>query len=51
MPKIRQSVSIQKDLYEWIQTQIKEQRFKDTTHAVNLALYRLREETEKKQET
>jgi len=47
MPKARRSVSISKDLMEWINKQIQHKRFKDVSHAIEYALYRLKEEGEK----
>jgi Arc/MetJ-type ribon-helix-helix transcriptional regulator len=49
MPKARRSVSISRDLMEWINQEIQRKRFKDVSHAIEYALYRLREETEAKQ--
>jgi hypothetical protein len=45
----RATVTFTKENYDYIQGQIKTQRFKDVTHAVNFAIYQLRqkEETEK----
>jgi len=47
MPKARRSVSISKDLMEWVNEQIQHKRFKDVSHAIEYALYRLKEEGEK----
>jgi Arc/MetJ-type ribon-helix-helix transcriptional regulator len=48
MPKVRRTVTIPKDLYDWVQEQIEEHRFKDVSHAIEYALYQLKKETEKK---
>jgi Arc/MetJ-type ribon-helix-helix transcriptional regulator len=47
MPKIRRSVTISKELMEWIQEEIKRKRFKDVSHAIEYALYQLMEESKK----
>jgi Arc/MetJ-type ribon-helix-helix transcriptional regulator len=51
MPKIRRSVTISKELMEWIQQEIKRKRFKDVSHAIEYALYQLMEESKKEGET
>jgi len=51
MPKIRRSVTISKELMDWIQEQIKQKRFKDVSHAIEYSLYRVMEETKKEKET
>jgi Arc/MetJ-type ribon-helix-helix transcriptional regulator len=50
MPKVRRSVTISEDLMKWIAEEIDRKRFKDVSHAIEYALYRLREETGKKNE-
>jgi Arc/MetJ-type ribon-helix-helix transcriptional regulator len=47
MPKIRRTVTISKDVYDWIQEQIKERKFKDVSHAIDYSLYHLKQELEK----
>ena len=47
MPKIRRTVTISKDLYDWMQTQIREHRFKDVSHAIEYSLWHVKEESEK----
>jgi len=47
MPKIRRSVTISKELMDWIQLEIKRKRFKDVSHAIEYALYCLMEESKK----
>jgi Arc/MetJ-type ribon-helix-helix transcriptional regulator len=51
MPKIRRTVTISKDLYDWLQTQIKQKTFKDVSHAIDYSLYHVKEEMEKSQKT
>jgi len=46
MPKVRRSVTISEDLMKWIAEEIERKRFKDVSHAIEYALYKLREETE-----
>jgi Arc/MetJ-type ribon-helix-helix transcriptional regulator len=46
-PKIRRSVSISIELMQWVQEQIKQKRFKDVSHAIEYALYRVMQEKEK----
>jgi len=50
MPKIRRSVTISEELMKWIQEEIKRKRFKDVSHAIEYALYRLMEESKKQRE-
>ena len=50
MPKIRRSVTISKELMDWIQQEIKRKRFKDVSHAIEYALYCLMEESKKEKE-
>jgi len=50
MPKIRRSVTISEELVKWIQEEIKRKRFKDVSHAIEYALYRLMEESKKQRE-
>jgi len=50
MPKIRRSVTISKELMDWIQEQIKKKRFKDVSHAIEYALYILMEESKKEKD-
>jgi len=47
MPKIRRSITIDKDLMDYINQQIAIKRFKDVSHAFEYATYKLRE-TEKR---
>jgi Arc/MetJ-type ribon-helix-helix transcriptional regulator len=44
MPKIRRSITIDKDLMDWIKQQIACKRFKDVSHAFEYAMYKLKEE-------
>ena len=44
MPKIRRSITIDKELMDWIKQQIACRRFKDVSHAFEYAMYRLKEE-------
>jgi Arc/MetJ-type ribon-helix-helix transcriptional regulator len=48
MPKVRRSVTISEDLMKWINQQIDRKRFKDVSHAIEYALFKLKEETEGK---
>jgi len=50
MPKIRRSVTISEDLMKWITHEIDRKRFKDVSHAIEYALFRLKEESEKEKE-
>lgn len=47
MPKIRRSITISKDLFDWIKQQIEARRFKDVSHAIEYSLYHVKEESEK----
>ncbi len=47
MPKVRRSVSLDKETLEWINGQIKRKRFKDVSHALEYAIFRLMEEDKK----
>jgi Arc/MetJ-type ribon-helix-helix transcriptional regulator len=49
MQSMKQSISVtvEKDLVEWIDRQVKTQRFRNRSHAVEVALMKFRE-TEKK---
>lgn len=47
MSKIRRSISIDKDLMEWINEQIKCKRFKDVSHAFEYSMYKLKTEEQK----
>jgi Arc/MetJ-type ribon-helix-helix transcriptional regulator len=44
MTKVRRSISISKDLMTWVNEQIEKRRFKDVSHAIEYALYHLKEE-------
>jgi len=44
VPKIRRSVTISEDLMKWINEQIERKRFKDVSHAIEYALFKLKEE-------
>lgn len=44
MPKIRRSITIDKELMDWIKQQIACKRFKDVSHAFEYAMYHLKEE-------
>ena len=41
--KAKMSVTVEKELVEWIDKQVKTQRFRNRSHAVELALMRFRE--------
>jgi Arc/MetJ-type ribon-helix-helix transcriptional regulator len=47
MKKPRRSVTLSKDIVEWVKNEIEARRFKDFSHAVEYALYHLKEESEK----
>ena len=47
MPKVRRSVTISEDLMKWIAEEIDRKRFKDVSHAIEYALFKLKEETKK----
>lgn len=46
--KAKMSVTVEKELVAWIDQQVKTQRFRNRSHAVEVALMRFRE-TEKKE--
>jgi len=50
MPKIRRSVTLSEEAFKWINEQIKKRRFKDVSHALEYAIYRLMEEDKEKKE-
>lgn len=50
MPKVRRSVTISEDLMKWIAEEINRKRFKDVSHAIEYALFKLKEEAGKKKE-
>ena len=45
---IKRSVSIDPELFSWIESKIKEKRFSTISHAVNEALLKLKNEMESK---
>jgi len=45
---IKRSVSIDPELFRWIESKIKEKRFSTISHAVNEALLKLKNEIESK---
>lgn len=47
MPKIRRSITISEDLMQWITEQIDQKRFKDVSHAIEYAIFKLKEEKDK----
>jgi Arc/MetJ-type ribon-helix-helix transcriptional regulator len=47
MPKIRRSVTLSEETMAWINEEIKRKRFKDVSHALDYAIYRLMEEQKK----
>ncbi len=47
MPKLKTSVAIDEELLDWVDKQVKSKRFANRTHAVELALQKLREEEKK----
>jgi len=47
MPKPRLQITIRKDLKEWLDAQIKELRFADYSHAVEVAVLELKKKIEK----
>ncbi len=44
MQKIRRSITIDKELMDWINEQIKCKRFKDVSHAIEYSVYKLKKE-------
>ncbi|MEM3459100.1 MAG: ribbon-helix-helix domain-containing protein [Candidatus Bathyarchaeia archaeon] len=50
MPKQRVTVSISKDVLEWIDSQVEKRIFKDRSHAFEKLIYdKMQEQKEKKQ--
>jgi Arc/MetJ-type ribon-helix-helix transcriptional regulator len=49
MPKIRRSVTLSEETMDWIYGQIKKKRFKDVSHTLDCAAYRLMEEDREKE--
>ena len=47
MQKIRRSISIDKSLMDWINQQIECRRFKDVSHAIEYAVYQLKQNENK----
>ena len=47
MAKLRRSITIDKELVEWIFSEIEKKRFKDVSHAIEFAVYRLKATSEK----
>lgn len=49
MQSMKQSISVtvEKDLVEWIDRQVKTQRFRNRSHAVEFALMRFRQQEKK----
>lgn len=45
--KIKTSIALDEDLLRWIDQMIKTKRFANRTHAIEYALQKLREESEK----
>ena len=48
--KIRRSVSLSREVLDWIDKQIKERRFNNVSHALEYAIYHLMKEEEKEKE-
>ena len=46
--KVKKTITIDKDLLEWIERKIKEKEFGSVSHAIEKALTKLREQNEKK---
>ena len=42
MAKLGRSITIDKELVEWIKSEIEKKRFKDVSHAIEFAVYRLK---------
>lgn len=42
--KLKTSVSIDKELLDWVDTQVKKKRFATRTHAIEFALQKLKDE-------
>ena len=40
--KVRRSITLDKELVEWIKSEIEKKRFKDVSHAIEFAVYRLK---------
>lgn len=41
MSKVRRSVTLSKEILEWINEQIREKRFSNVSHALEYAIYQL----------
>lgn len=41
MPKVRRSVTISEETFNWIKEQIRQKKFKDVSHALDYAVYQL----------
>lgn len=48
MPKVRRSVTLSREILEWINKQIKEKRFNNVSHALEYAIYHLMKEEEQR---
>lgn len=46
--KLKKTISLDSDLIEWVNSQIEVHRFSSLSHAVELALYELKQEQEGK---
>lgn len=47
-PKVTKTITINKELLEWIEEKIEEREFASVSHCVEKAVYRLKAEYEKK---
>jgi len=48
MPKVRRSVTLDKEILDWIEEEIRQKRFNNVSHAVEFAVYQLMKEDKEK---
>jgi Arc/MetJ-type ribon-helix-helix transcriptional regulator len=46
MPKLKVTITLDPELYTWIEQEVKKRRFASVSHAIEYALTRLKEEEE-----
>jgi Arc/MetJ-type ribon-helix-helix transcriptional regulator len=50
MPRVKKTVTLPKDVIEWLEKQIEERRFSNLSHGIEYAVYQLMKK-EKKEES
>jgi Arc/MetJ-type ribon-helix-helix transcriptional regulator len=50
MPRVKKTVTLPKDVIEWLEKQIEERRFSNLSHGIEYAVYQLMRKEESKKE-